>query len=167
MNTRKFLGEGGVKRSPSVRLTTSPQYVSRFTPCYMEALLFFANSDNILREVRVCCFQVSGDQDFSWQLGRLLRLHRPWFYFAFHIYCKFLSHNTSTTMSTEWTIFNRGNPVFQGNGPTNDRQCGLVVRVLGYRSVGPGSIPDTTRKKSDGSGTGSTQPREYNWGATW
>jgi hypothetical protein len=25
--------------------------------------------------------------------------------------------------------------------------CGLVVRVLGYRSGGPGSIPDTTRKK--------------------
>jgi hypothetical protein len=24
--------------------------------------------------------------------------------------------------------------------------CGLVVRVLGYRSGGPGSIPSTTRK---------------------
>jgi hypothetical protein len=29
----------------------------------------------------------------------------------------------------------------------NDRLCGLVVRVLGYRSGGPGSIPGTTRKK--------------------
>jgi hypothetical protein len=28
-----------------------------------------------------------------------------------------------------------------------DRPCGLVVRVLGYRSVGPGPIPGTTRKK--------------------
>jgi hypothetical protein len=28
-----------------------------------------------------------------------------------------------------------------------DRLCGLVVRVLGYRSAGPGSIPGTTRKK--------------------
>jgi hypothetical protein len=28
-----------------------------------------------------------------------------------------------------------------------DRLCGLVVRVLGYRSGGPGSIPGTTRKK--------------------
>jgi hypothetical protein len=28
-----------------------------------------------------------------------------------------------------------------------DRFCGLVVRVLGYRSGGPGSIPGTTRKK--------------------
>jgi hypothetical protein len=37
-----------------------------------------------------------------------------------------------------------------------------VVRVLGYRSGGPGSIPGTTRKKGSGSGTGSTQPREYN-----
>jgi hypothetical protein len=43
-----------------------------------------------------------------------------------------------------------------------DRLCGLVIRVLGYRSGGPGSIPGTTRKKSSGSGTGSTQPCEYN-----
>jgi hypothetical protein len=28
-----------------------------------------------------------------------------------------------------------------------DRLCGLVVRVLGYRSGGPGSIPGSTRKK--------------------
>jgi hypothetical protein len=56
----------------------------------------------------------------------------------------------------------------------DDRLCGLVVRVLGYRSGGPGSISGTTRffrgKKKEtrsGSGTGSTQPREYNWGATW
>jgi hypothetical protein len=41
-----------------------------------------------------------------------------------------------------------------------------VVRVLGYRSEGPGSIPGTNRKKNSGSGTGSIQPREYNWGAT-
>jgi hypothetical protein len=47
-----------------------------------------------------------------------------------------------------------------------DRLCGLVVRVLGYRSGGSGSIPGSTRKKSSGYGTGSTQPREYNWGAT-
>jgi hypothetical protein len=30
-----------------------------------------------------------------------------------------------------------------------DRLCGLVVRVLGYRSGGPGSIPGTTKKKKD------------------
>jgi hypothetical protein len=29
----------------------------------------------------------------------------------------------------------------------SDRLCGLVVRVLGYRSGGPWSIPGTTRKK--------------------
>jgi hypothetical protein len=28
-----------------------------------------------------------------------------------------------------------------------DRLCGLVVRVLGYRSGGTGSIPGTTTKK--------------------
>jgi hypothetical protein len=29
----------------------------------------------------------------------------------------------------------------------DDRLCGLVVRVLGYRYGGPGSIPGTTKKK--------------------
>jgi hypothetical protein len=29
----------------------------------------------------------------------------------------------------------------------NDRLSGLVVRVLSYRSGGPGSIPGTTRRK--------------------
>jgi hypothetical protein len=36
------------------------------------------------------------------------------------------------------------------DGKFCDRLCGLVVRVLGYRSGGPGSIPGTTRKKSSG-----------------
>jgi hypothetical protein len=31
---------------------------------------------------------------------------------------------------------------------TIDRLCGLVVRVLGHRSGGPGSIPGTTREKT-------------------
>jgi hypothetical protein len=56
----------------------------------------------------------------------------------------------------------------------DDRLCGLVVRVLDYRSGGLGSIPGTARfsgkkkkkENSSGSGTGSTQPREYNRGAT-
>jgi hypothetical protein len=29
----------------------------------------------------------------------------------------------------------------------SDRLCGLVIRVIGYRSGGPGSIPGTTKKK--------------------
>jgi hypothetical protein len=47
----------------------------------------------------------------------------------------------------------------------SDRLCGLVVRVLDYRCRGPGSIPGYY-KKSSGSGTGSTQPREHNSGIT-
>jgi hypothetical protein len=45
--------------------------------------------------------------------------------------------------------------------------CGLVVRVSGYRFGGPGSIPGATRffLRSSGAGTGSTQPRDDNWGA--
>jgi hypothetical protein len=34
--------------------------------------------------------------------------------------------------------------------PCCDRLCGQVVRVLGCRSGGPGSIPGTTRKKMVG-----------------
>jgi hypothetical protein len=30
-----------------------------------------------------------------------------------------------------------------------DRLCGLVVRVLVYRSGGPGSIPGTTKKRNE------------------
>jgi hypothetical protein len=37
--------------------------------------------------------------------------------------------------------------VFGNYETVNDRLCGLVVRVLGYRSGGPGSIPGTTKKK--------------------
>jgi hypothetical protein len=50
---------------------------------------------------------------------------------------------------------------------TEDRLCGLVVRVLDYRSRGPRFDSRALQKKSSWSGTGSTQPREYNWGATW
>jgi hypothetical protein len=40
------------------------------------------------------------------------------------------------------------NPIlFAVSTSTLDHLCGLVVRVLGYRSGGPGSIPCTTRKK--------------------
>jgi hypothetical protein len=49
----------------------------------------------------------------------------------------------------------------------NDRLCGLVVRVLGYRSGGPGSIPVTTKKKVVGLERGPLSLVEYNWGATW
>jgi hypothetical protein len=49
-----------------------------------------------------------------------------------------------------------------------ERLCGLVVRVSGYRSIGPEFdsrlLPDFLR--SCGSGTGSTQPCEDNRGAT-
>jgi hypothetical protein len=47
-----------------------------------------------------------------------------------------------------------------------DRLCCLVVTVLGYRSGARVRFP-ALQKKSSGSETGSTQPREYNWGATW
>jgi hypothetical protein len=59
------------------------------------------------------------------------------------------------------------NSTFQMFFIITDCLCDLVVRVFGYRSGTPGSIPGTTRKKSSGSGTASTQPREYNWGVTW
>jgi hypothetical protein len=47
-----------------------------------------------------------------------------------------------------------------------DRLCGLVVRVLATDPEARVRFPALS-EKSSGSGTGSTQPREYNWGATW
>jgi hypothetical protein len=35
--------------------------------------------------------------------------------------------------------------MFRNSCDDYDRLCGLVVRVIGYRSGGPGSIPGTTR----------------------
>jgi hypothetical protein len=73
------------------------------------------------------------------------------------VLCSYISWNTNISQVSFISTF----------VVSADRLCGLVVRVLGYRSGGPGSIPGTTKKKkSSGSGTGSTQPREYNWGAT-
>jgi hypothetical protein len=43
-----------------------------------------------------------------------------------------------------------------------DRLCGLVVRVHDYRCRGPGFDSRALQEKSSGSGTGSTQLREYN-----
>jgi hypothetical protein len=49
-------------------------------------------------------------------------------------------------------FYNTEVPLQYSQGPyfvqklcTSDRLCGLVVRVLGYRSRGPGSIPGTTK----------------------
>jgi hypothetical protein len=63
------------------------------------------------------------------------------------------------------TFADRGYYVVSLTNPYG-RLCGLVVP--GYRSrarVRFPALPDFLR--SSGSGTGSTQPREYNWGATW
>jgi hypothetical protein len=50
------------------------------------------------------------------------------------------------------------------NDAASNETSGLVVRVSGYRSRGPGFdsrlLPDFLRSR--GSGTGSTQPREDN-----
>jgi hypothetical protein len=45
--------------------------------------------------------------------------------------------------------------IFVQSTLNTDRLCDLAVRVLGYRS-------STHFLRSSGSGTGSTQPREYN-----
>jgi hypothetical protein len=47
-----------------------------------------------------------------------------------------------------------------------DLLCGLLVKVPGYTSRGLGSIPVLPHfLRSSVSGTGSTQPRQYNCGA--
>jgi hypothetical protein len=46
-------------------------------------------------------------------------------------------------------------PIFSAWSHLYDRLCGLVVRVSGYRSGGPGLIPGTTKKKVVGLERGS------------
>jgi hypothetical protein len=69
---------------------------------------------------------------------------------------------SGSQFSTMLCFGNSGISFYPRQQQNFDRLYGLVVIVLGYRSGGPGSIPGTTRKKSSGSGTGSTQTREYN-----
>jgi hypothetical protein len=44
-------------------------------------------------------------------------------------------------------VYRRLSLNFIANYSNFDRFCGLVIRVLGYRTGGPGSIPGNTRKK--------------------
>jgi hypothetical protein len=46
-----------------------------------------------------------------------------------------------------WSSFSELMAHFMHQVSKADRLCGLVVRVFGYRSGGPGSIPGTTKKK--------------------
>jgi hypothetical protein len=63
--------------------------------------------------------------------------------------------------SMYWTLITSQHGAQENIWDARDRKwnhlCRLVVRVPGYRSRGPGF----------GFGTGSTQPREYNWGVAW
>jgi hypothetical protein len=65
------------------------------------------------------------------------------------------------------TALRTANIYFRSDMFSIDRPCVLGVRVPGYRSGGPGLDFRAVQKQSSGSGTGSTHPREYNWGATW
>jgi hypothetical protein len=74
---------------------------------------------------------------------------------------------SSSPYSSRYTDWARENkPNIMNHRETKDRLCGLVVRVPSYRSRDPGSIPGATRVflRSSESGTGSTQPRDDNWG---
>jgi hypothetical protein len=63
----------------------------------------------------------------------------------------FVFHNMATVLSKQDWVHEVRSPV-QGKISDvtfcYDRLCGLVVRVLGYRSGVPGSIPGTTKKKN-------------------
>jgi hypothetical protein len=61
----------------------------------------------------------------------------------------FLSHSLRGIFSVTLQIFT-GAVTNYLVALSHDRLCGLVVRVLGYRSGCPGSIPGTTRKEKVG-----------------
>jgi hypothetical protein len=57
----------------------------------------------------------------------------------------YLQPDESLNTLVSWCFKSRYNFFLLLSAP--DRLCDLVVRVLGYRSGGPGSIPGITRKK--------------------
>jgi hypothetical protein len=63
---------------------------------------------------------------------------------------------------TEWPLMGHNN---KKRDKDPDRLCSLVV--LATDPEARVRFPALPEQKSSGSGTGSTQPREYNWGATW
>jgi hypothetical protein len=100
------------------------------------SLYFLASSLHIVLE---CKYQSTR----SW-----LKIGAPVFPFSLLQWCKMCSW-CLITCDTTWCEFQpKSWPFvlcyFRGRG---DCLCGLVVRVLGYRSGGPGSIPGTTKKK--------------------
>jgi hypothetical protein len=56
-------------------------------------------------------------------------------------------HISSTSLILSLVKGSRNPATFIQSVGYCDRLCGLVIRVLGYRSGGPVSIPDTTKKK--------------------
>jgi hypothetical protein len=68
-------------------------------------------------------------------------------------FCSFNTHNMHYTGKDIIIIIISSSSSSSSSG--SDRLCGLVVRVLGYRYGGPGSIPGTTRKKVMGLERGS------------
>jgi hypothetical protein len=69
----------------------------------------------------------------------------PYILFPTYVLMRWMSVEIWATTSSK--VSNIGNLRISKCTPIIDRLCGLVVRVLGYRSGGPGSIPGTTRKK--------------------
>jgi hypothetical protein len=63
------------------------------------------------------------------------------------VYKKYMQH---VCIHVQFWMVNKSVRLNIGVAGTCDRLCGLVVRVFGYRSGGPGSIPGTTRKKVAG-----------------
>jgi hypothetical protein len=96
----------------------------------------------------------------------LLWLHTSGFQPLCHIMKQILLPATAVELCSKFDKF-KPYCICKDISSLSDRLCGLVVRVCGYRSRGPGSIPGATRflLRSTGSETGPTQPREYNWGA--
>jgi hypothetical protein len=94
-------------------------------------------------------------------------LRQVWHMLNYRQWCKHIWVSDMSSCDI-WQTQDLNSHLHDMNWPVIKEAIRDYMDRLGYRSGGPGSIPGTTRKKKVvGSGTGSTQPREYNWGATW
>jgi hypothetical protein len=91
-----------------------------------------------------CCVKIATKSvHYFRRFGATDKRTLTFIYIYIYIYGLSLERRISDKVLYELTL----NLIYDFHYHFLDRICGLVVRVLGYRSGGPGSIPGTTRKK--------------------
>jgi hypothetical protein len=129
---------------------------AKLSPCIFYFLSFFFTADEKTNKYLVGSIIITSlnPTDFTNSANKILRGINKWFttnLLSLNAdktqYMQFVTKTSSLidlhVMYKNREIANTCNSTFLGLTLDNDRLCGLVVRVPGYRSRGPSSIPST------------------------